>query len=415
MLANHVIEQSGGQHRIADPGGRDEQEIHEGSGRLGRAGRVIVGARRLAKPGVPGAPAAPTGADKCIASFYTPSIPTFGCPVLETHAAHRRLRRAARDSRGRGRRRSKARNDLTLDPEELAAIKSRVRLRLRPRGPGGAALVMAFDLRLPPTLVHTGYELFLLLEGTKKLAAMSEFGSDRHYDEELFDRYVAEGRLHKEVHVERIRPAHRTPSGVLIEGVREIFYTPKGEEWRIAAWHLVFEAGAIRALERHARASARLAVRLHAGAERLVARAETHARSVGRRLNLLRRHANELAGIETAGYRALPLLDTDRLALTSLHERPDAERVSRLWDRAEAVAVICVARQHAIHDRARRSSRRRSSSKSGLRASGRQAPRPSIATSWIRSRSMRGVSPYLGVIASPRVRKGRPEDRLREA
>jgi hypothetical protein len=97
------------------------------------------------------------------------------------------------------------------------------------------------SLRAIPYLVHTDYELPLLLNGTKKLARFLEvYPPYSHHNEELFDRYVAEGLLHKEVHLEPFpepytgRSRHR--------GSREACYTPKDEEWRIRAWKLVFAA-----------------------------------------------------------------------------------------------------------------------------------------------------------------------------
>jgi hypothetical protein len=95
-----------------------------------------------------------------------------------------------------------------------------------------------------PYLVHTNWELPLLLDGRKKLACFSDvyhkpdayvaWALDR---EEAFDRWVASGFLHKEVVDERFeKPIGR------VQGHRTVYYTPKGEEWRIPAHKLINNA-----------------------------------------------------------------------------------------------------------------------------------------------------------------------------
>jgi hypothetical protein len=98
---------------------------------------------------------------------------------------------------------------------------------------------MALDSPIP-YLVHTGYELPLLLEGRKQFARMSDaYPPDRHFDEEKFDRYVAQGVLHKEVVVEPFERPYRLEDGRVFEGHRTVYYTRKGEEWRIPASKLL--------------------------------------------------------------------------------------------------------------------------------------------------------------------------------
>jgi hypothetical protein len=93
--------------------------------------------------------------------------------------------------------------------------------------------------------VHTGYELPLMLDGRKKLARFHhEYPPHQHGWEDVFDRFVAQGLLHKEVDVERFREPHRHASGHVWEGLRTAWYTPKGEEWRIQAFRLIQKAGA---------------------------------------------------------------------------------------------------------------------------------------------------------------------------
>lgn len=86
-----------------------------------------------------------------------------------------------------------------------------------------------------PYLVHTGYELPLLLDGRKKLARFSYAYPREAFDgEEAFDRWVANGVLHKKVVDEPLE----NPIGGLL-GHRTVYYTAKGEEWRVPAHELV--------------------------------------------------------------------------------------------------------------------------------------------------------------------------------
>jgi len=87
-----------------------------------------------------------------------------------------------------------------------------------------------------PYLVHTNWELPLLLEGRKKLAHFSDFYPSPLFDcEKAFDRWVANGVLHKEVVDEPLeKPTERWLRH------RAVYYTPKGEEWRIPA-HKLFQ------------------------------------------------------------------------------------------------------------------------------------------------------------------------------
>jgi hypothetical protein len=127
-----------------------------------------------------------------------------------------------------------------VDTGELAAIGERFGVAFDP-GDREVQLNRWDSLRAIPYLVHTRYELPLLLNGTKKFAWFLEvYPPYNHHNEELFDRYVAEGLLHKEIHLEPFPEPHT--DGRVIEGSRDAYYTPKGEEWRIRAWKLVHTA-----------------------------------------------------------------------------------------------------------------------------------------------------------------------------
>jgi len=90
----------------------------------------------------------------------------------------------------------------------------------------------------PPYLVHTNYELLLLLDGRKKLARMGHLCPPMTFEgEHRFDHWVAEGILHREVFVEPFD----APSKKDFVGMRTVYYTPK---WRIPANRLIWQVGA---------------------------------------------------------------------------------------------------------------------------------------------------------------------------
>lgn len=84
-----------------------------------------------------------------------------------------------------------------------------------------------------PYLIHSGYELPLLLEGRKKLAFFDSSLDSRL--RERFDHYVAAGVLHGEEDLY----APPDPDGRCFGN---IYYTAKGEEWRIPAIKLIRDA-----------------------------------------------------------------------------------------------------------------------------------------------------------------------------
>jgi hypothetical protein len=129
-----------------------------------------------------------------------------------------------------------------LDDEELAALTARFGVGLDRSLLESANLVIRFRrwqrLCEAPYLIHTGYELPLLLDGRKKLARMSDWYPPMTFDgEDRFDHWVAEGLLHRE---EVLEPFDSPVRGCL--GNRTVYYTLKGEEWRIPASKLIWEA-----------------------------------------------------------------------------------------------------------------------------------------------------------------------------
>jgi hypothetical protein len=128
-----------------------------------------------------------------------------------------------------------------LDEHELAAVVTRFNVGFDPGQLPSKDLVIflwrggAFADNTP-YLVHTGYELPLLIGGRKKLARMSHPYPPMTFEgEDRFDHWVAQGLLHKEEVIEPFDP----PTKKWL-GHRYVYYTLKGEEWRISASKLIW-------------------------------------------------------------------------------------------------------------------------------------------------------------------------------
>lgn len=128
-----------------------------------------------------------------------------------------------------------------LEPHEVTAVTRHFRLGFDPAG-RETELFKWNDRPRPPYLVHTNYELVLMIEGRKPLARMDwEYPPHSFPGEDRFDRHVAAGLLHKEVELVPFAEPIRS-RGRFFQGYRTVYYTLKGEEWRIPAWKLVAEA-----------------------------------------------------------------------------------------------------------------------------------------------------------------------------
>ena len=134
-----------------------------------------------------------------------------------------------------------------LDDEELAAIVAEFSITFDTE----QLQCTDLDIRLfklgrldqTPYLIHTGFELPLLLEGRKKLARMVEAYPPMTFEgEDRFDHWVAEGVLHREEIREPFDSPIRRSGGQTYLGHRTVYYTPKGEEWRIPAMKLILGA-----------------------------------------------------------------------------------------------------------------------------------------------------------------------------
>jgi len=131
------------------------------------------------------------------------------------------------------------RGNYPLDAGEPIKITNQFGVEFDP-GDRTVQLVPWHSLRTVPYLVHTNFELFLLINGTKQFARELElYPPHQHFQEELFDRFVSEGLLHKEVFVVPFPEPITLKGGRIYEGEREVCYTRKKQEWRIPAWRLI--------------------------------------------------------------------------------------------------------------------------------------------------------------------------------
>lgn len=130
----------------------------------------------------------------------------------------------------------------SLAPPELQAINERFGTMFDPVG-RECLLSRAHAIRDVPYLVHTGYELALMLDGVKPFAKFTDEypdGSDE-ITHSLFEPHVRSGLLVKRV-VDDSPFKRPVPlrDGRMVEGLRSVFYARRGEEWRIDAHLLIW-------------------------------------------------------------------------------------------------------------------------------------------------------------------------------
>jgi hypothetical protein len=192
-----------------------------------------------------------------------------------------------------------------------------------------------------PYLFHGGRELPMLLDGTKQFGYQEHlYPPHRHDGEDLFDHHVAADNLHKEIVLEPFNPTVRKKDGRIIEGFRRVYYTRKGEEWRISAWHLLWSAAE---KQRWNEGSERLSSMLFGYEEWQTEWWLTFMRenkggwggltlyfSVGE---------TQLRSMEAAGFRAFPPVGDEPLTCSSSELRPTDEEAARLMD-PNAVALV---------------------------------------------------------------------------
>ncbi|MGO6755627.1 hypothetical protein ACC786_17490 [Rhizobium ruizarguesonis] len=119
----------------------------------------------------------------------------------------------------------------SIDSDELSGINERFDVGFDPASLNLPQIEVWLErerkgrsLRDVPYLVHTNFELPLMLEGRKKLTRFT----DVHLKtEEAFDRWVEKGLLHKEVFLEPI-PESLKPYVIDPDhgAIRDVYYTP---------------------------------------------------------------------------------------------------------------------------------------------------------------------------------------------
>jgi hypothetical protein len=164
------------------------------------------------------------------------------CPVLQTrfHVDHLEALRSILGEQATDD--LELRHQYLLDDDELRAVIGRFAVLFDPtRLPSKRPDIFLFRkqrISEAPYLIHTGYELPLLLDGRKKLARMShEYPPNTFEGEARFDHWVSGGVLSK---TEVSEPCDKPIKGWL--GHRTIYYTPVGEEWRVPAVQLLSKA-----------------------------------------------------------------------------------------------------------------------------------------------------------------------------
>ena len=168
--------------------------------------------------------------------------PVLGCPVLEAmlrivdlEMLRPLLGEGASDD-------AELRHAYVLSAGELRAITERFGVAFDADG-RECWLARAHSIRDVPYLVHTGYELALMLDDVKPFAKFDAgypIEPGEFTVEALFEQHVRSGLLVKRVVDEPFDPPIRSRSGRVFEGQRWVFYARRTEEWRIDA-HLLLQ------------------------------------------------------------------------------------------------------------------------------------------------------------------------------
>jgi len=154
---------------------------------------------------------------------------------------------------------------------------------------------------------------------------------------------VAEGALHKEVVVERFEEPIPLKHGKVAEGLRTVYYTRKGEEWRIPAWKLIKDAVTkSRWSEDFERMEGTLFGYEEWQNDWWIAEFRKRRRRFGCMPVYRAVDAQELAWIEMAGYRALPPAENSTITVSLPAEPPDDDAARRLIECSDAVALLHV-------------------------------------------------------------------------
>jgi hypothetical protein len=228
-----------------------------------------------------------------------------------------------------------------LEPHEVAALNRHFGLGFVPEG-RATTLSRWTHQRASPYLVHTGYELVLMVDGRKPFARMGRelYPPYRHYDEDRFDRYVALGILHKEEELEKFPEPVRLRDGKTAEGTRTVYYTRKGEEWRISAYKLISKAAARSGWnEQFEHMEGMLLGYQDWQNDWWLENIRRRGIRFGALSLCLAVTEAELTAIDHAGYRALPLRTKPLTLLSAMWEQPDDDAVRELLEPGMAAVV----------------------------------------------------------------------------
>jgi hypothetical protein len=233
-----------------------------------------------------------------------------------------------------------------LDDEQLAAMTAKFNVTFDTAQLDCKDLAFfLFQLRpvdQTPYLVHGGYELPLLLDGRKKLARMSnEYPPTTFMGEDRFDHWVAQGMLHREVVDEPYDPPYRTSWGETYLGHRTVYYTPKGEEWRVPAmkliWHAAGKSGGWN--EYFERLEGMLFGYEDRQNDWWIKEGITGGGFGGMSFCCAVTAAG-LAWIESAGFRALPPIDRPALTIMSYNRETEADLFTTMLGDSASAAVV---------------------------------------------------------------------------
>ena len=234
------------------------------------------------------------------------------------------------------------RHGYTLDRAELKAVVDAFGIGFDPRAlwpmEPEITLYRMHSIRTVPYLVHTGYELPLLLDGRKKLARMGDAYPPMVFDgEDRFEYWVNKGKLHREEVFEPFDPPHR-----IYKGHRRVYYTIESEEWRIPAMKLIWQAAAKAGgwNEYFERLEGMLFGYEDWQNDWWINIGLTGGGIGGTRLCCAVTLAG-LAWIEAAGYRALPPISKPTIAVIPHNAMAEAEMHAFMLEDPESEALVC--------------------------------------------------------------------------
>ena len=231
-----------------------------------------------------------------------------------------------------------------LDDAELAAITATFNVSFDPAELDSKDLEINLSRWRPsdqtPYLIHTRYELPLLLEGRKKLARMSDAYPPMTFEgEDRFDHWVTKGLLHREeVNEPFDKPVQS--HGQTYLGHRTVYYTPKGEEWRIQASRLIWDASGKSGgwNEYFERLEGMLFGYEDWQNDWWIKRGITGG-GFGGLSCCCTVTAAGLAWIEAAGFRALPPIDRPTLTIRMQDWENEADQYAAMFEEPDGVAV----------------------------------------------------------------------------